>query len=109
MCWKERIHFYFYAKHRNEWRVGIHYAIFVALTGPKRILGRACVLSKTGGLIVIYGRSIGADFSGCDSSILFVGITGPLAFSEITIHCYYTLHSLSTSSPQCHFTHKKCE
>ena len=39
------------------------------------------------------------DFYGNDGSILFLGITGSLAFGTIPVYFNYILHSLTTSSP----------
>ena len=38
-----------------------------------------------------------------DGSILFLRIPESYAFSTITVHCSYILHSISTSSLQRHF------
>ena len=39
------------------------------------------------------------DFCGDDGSILFLGITGSLAFGTIPEYFNYIMHSLTTSSP----------
>ena len=46
------------------------------------------------------------DFCGDDGSILFLGITGSLAFGTIPVYFNYILHSLTTSAPQCHFDYE---